>query len=120
VDTTLRIEIFVADVDRTVDFYRRVGFELAGRSDGPPRYVSLRLGQVRVGAVEAEAVDPALRAAPVGTEIVVEVDDVHDVRDRVVGAGALLAADLRPRPWGLEDFRLCDPDGYYYRFTARH
>jgi hypothetical protein len=27
--------------------------------------------------------------------------------------------DLQPRPWGLEDFRLVDPDGYYLRVTFR-
>ena len=41
------------------------------------------------------------------------------VRDRMVSAGVDLDADLQQRPWGLEDFRLSDPDGYYYRFTSR-
>ncbi|WP_255541823.1 hypothetical protein [Phycicoccus sp. CSK15P-2] len=27
-------------------------------------------------------------------------------------------ADLQRRPWGLDDFRLSDPDGYYYRFIS--
>ncbi len=119
VDASLRVEIFVADLDRTVTFYERLGFELTGRSDGPPRYAALRLGQARVGAAETEAVDPALRAVPTGTEIVIDVDDLHDFRDRVVKAGLDLEADLQHRAWGLEDFRLCDPDGYYFRFTSR-
>lgn len=120
VDASLRIEIFVADLDRTVSFYERLGFETTGRSDGPPRYAAFRLGQARVGAAEATAIDPALRAVPTGTEIVIDVDDVHELRDRLVGAGLKLEADLQARPWGLEDFRLNDPDGYYYRFTSRH
>ena len=37
----------------------------------------------------------------------------------LVTAGVDLVADLQRRPWGLEDFRLTDPDGYYYRFTNR-
>lgn len=119
VDTSLRIEIFVADLDQTVSFYERLGFELTGRSDGPPRYAALRLGQARVGAAEVDAVDPKLRAVPIGTEIVLEVDNVREVRDCVVNAGVDLSADLQGRPWGLEDFRLSDPDGYYYRFTGR-
>lgn len=69
VDAALRIEIFVADLARTVTFCERLGFELTGRSDGPPRYAALRLGHARVGAAGAEAIDPALRAVPVGTEI---------------------------------------------------
>lgn len=23
------------------------------------------------------------------------------------------------RPWGLKDFRICDPDGYYLRITSK-
>lgn len=118
-EASLRIEIFVADVDRTVAFYQRMGFELTGRTDGPPRYAAFRLGAARVGAAESDAVDPALRAVPTGTEIVIDVEDVRDVRNRIVRSGLDLDADLRQRPWGLEDFRLSDPDGYSYRFTSR-
>ncbi len=25
---------------------------------------------------------------------------------------------MRDRPWGLRDFRVVDPDGYYLRLTA--
>lgn len=116
---SLRIEIFPADLDRTVRFYERLGFHLIGRNDGPPRYASLRYGDVRVGAAEAPAVDPQRRAYPAGTEIVIEVDDVVRERDRIAGAGLPLLEDRQHRPWGLQDFRLSDPDGYYFRFTSR-
>jgi uncharacterized glyoxalase superfamily protein PhnB len=29
------------------------------------------------------------------------------------------SAELRRQPWGLTDFRLLDPDGYYWRVTSR-
>jgi lactoylglutathione lyase len=116
---TLRLEIFPADLDRTVAFYERLGFELVRLDDGPPRYAALRLGDVRVGAAEAPAVDPTRRAYPAGTEIVIEVDDLDELRERVVSAGIDLVEDVQERPWGLTDFRLTDPDGYYYRFTTR-
>ena len=45
----LRIEFFPSDVDRTVAFYELLGFEVTGRSDGPPAYASVRLGGVRLG-----------------------------------------------------------------------
>ena len=31
----------------------------------------------------------------------------------------LLLEDLRDRPWGLRDFRVLDPAGYYLRITDR-
>ena len=40
-------------------------------------------------------------------------------RDRVVAAGWPLEEDLRHRPWGLTDFRVLDPAGYYLSITDR-
>jgi uncharacterized glyoxalase superfamily protein PhnB len=54
-----------------------------------------------------------------GTELVFDTDDVETERDAVVAAGWPLADDLQKRPWGVTDFRLFDPDGYYIRITAR-
>jgi lactoylglutathione lyase len=50
---------------------------------------------------------------------VIEVDDVVAERDRVVAAGWPLEEDLQARPWGLTDFRVLDPAGYYLRITDR-
>ena len=114
----LRIEFFPSDVDRTVAFYESLGFEVTGRSPGPPAYASVRLGGVRLGLCQAPLVDPAARALPAGTEIVIEVDDVEARRDGFVSRGVVLAEDLVEREWGLSDFRVLDPDGYYLRFTS--
>jgi lactoylglutathione lyase len=75
---------------------------------------------VRVGAARREI--PAAQAArrpPGGVELVLEVDDVAGERDRVLAAGWPLEEDLRERPWGLTDFRILDPAGYYLRVTGR-
>lgn len=121
-DMALRCEIFPADLDATVAFYTRVlGFVLtADRRDTAEPYVSLQRGSVRIGAAVSGAADArAHRLPPAGTELVLEVDDVRAERDRVVAAGWPLAADLADRPWGLTDFRVTDPAGYYLRITSR-
>jgi lactoylglutathione lyase len=122
VEMTLRFEIFPDDLDATVDFYTRVlRFRLAAdQRDEPGAYVSLQRGSVRVGA--ARRVVPDARAArlpPAGVELVLEVDDVVAERDQIIAAGWPLAEDLRDRPWGLKDFRVLDPAGYYLRITDR-
>jgi lactoylglutathione lyase len=66
-----------------------------------------------------EQVDPRVRAVPAGVEIVLEVDDVAAAHDRVMAAGYPVEQDLQRRPWGLTDFRLHDPAGYYLRITSR-
>lgn len=113
----LRLELFPHDLDRFVDFWTRVlRFEVVQRER---EYVYLRRGEARIGAVPAwMPVEPARRAVPQGAEIVIEVEDVRAERDRVVAAGWPLAADVEEQPWGLTDFRLFDPDGYYVRVTS--
>jgi lactoylglutathione lyase len=54
----------------------------------------------------------------VGVEIVLEVDDLEVERNRVESAGWPVLEDLTTRPWGLTDFRLLDPSGYYIRITT--
>jgi lactoylglutathione lyase len=122
VQMTLRFEIFPDDLDATVDFYVRVlRFRLtADRRDQQEEYVSLQRDSVRVGAARRAVPDVrAARLPPAGVELVLEVDDVVAERDRVTAAGWPLAEDLKDRPWGLKDFRILDPAGYYLRITDR-
>jgi catechol 2,3-dioxygenase-like lactoylglutathione lyase family enzyme len=121
---SLRIELFVADLDAFVDFYTRVlGFALLADergADGARSYVAVSLGSARIGAVPAwSGVDRSARSVPTGAEIVLEVDDVEAAHRRVADGGWPLADELTLRPWGLTDFRAHDPDGYYLRVTSR-
>ena len=118
----MRFEIFPDDLDPTADFYMRVlRFRLiSDRRDQAEAYVALQRGSVRVGAARRIAPDArAARVPPAGVELVLEVDDVAAERDRVTAAGWPLAEDLQHRPWGLRDFRILDPAGYYLRITDR-
>ena len=119
---TLRFEIFPRDLDTAVDFYVRVlGFRLTkDERDDPEPYVALQRGSVQVGALERGLPGaPAGRRPPIGVEVVLEVDDVAAERNRVLAAGWPLEEDLQCRPWGLTDFRILDPAGYYLRITDR-
>ena len=117
----LRFEIFPEELDRTVEFYVRVlDFELL-RDDreAVEPYVYMRRGEVRIGAVPgSHAPARALRRPPVGIELVLEMDDLEAERARILSAGWTLEEDVIERPWGLRDFRLLDPDGYYWRITT--
>jgi len=120
VSATLRCEIFPADLDATVDFYVRV---LAFRvirderaSDHP--YVALERGKVRLGATaRTEVADRGPRRPPTGVELVLEVESLNAERKRVVVSGWPVVEEITDRPWGLADFRLLDPSGYYWRIT---
>jgi len=121
VPTSLRLEIFPADLNATVRFYvDLLGFTLATdrRGDELP-YLALERDDVRIGAVAVPGGAAGHRRPPTGVEIVVEVDFLHAERDRLRLAGWPLEEDIMRRPWGLQDFRVLDPDGYYLRFTTR-
>jgi uncharacterized protein YbjT (DUF2867 family)/predicted enzyme related to lactoylglutathione lyase len=118
----LRIEIFPADLDATAAFYTDVlGFRVTRdeRAADVP-YLGLERGRIRIGAVaRPEPPDRAPRRPPTGVEIVLEVADVEAERDRVRRAGWPIVEDIASQPWGLRDFRLLDPSGYYVRLTGR-
>ena len=119
---TLRFEIFPQNLDAIVDFYTRVlRFSVAKDQRGAQHaYVALRRGAVHIGAAQRPLpAAPAERRPPLGVELVLEVDDVAGERDRVVAAGWPLEEDLQNRAWGLTDFRILDPAGYYLRITDR-
>jgi predicted enzyme related to lactoylglutathione lyase len=113
----LRIELFPADLDATVAFYTGVlGFAVERREQ---EYAALERGTTRIGAaVRPRVADEAARRPPTGVEIVLEVADVAAERERVRRSGWPVVEDLAPRPWGLTDFRLLDPDGYYLRIST--
>ncbi|MDM7854206.1 VOC family protein [Cellulomonas alba] len=119
--SSLRIEIFPADLDATVEFWTRaLGFavERDERRTAWP-YAALRRGDALVGAAQRDRKPTAPRRPPVGVEIVLEVDDLEAARERLDEAGVTPDDDVTDQPWGLRDFRVVDPDGYYVRVTTR-
>ena len=102
-------------------FYRDVlGFDVVRDERTATRpYVAFERGGARLGAAVRSAIDDAeLRRPPVGVELVLEVEDLSVERSRVAAADWPVEEDLTRRPWGLSDFRLLDPDGYYWRLTG--
>jgi catechol 2,3-dioxygenase-like lactoylglutathione lyase family enzyme len=124
----LRMELFVDDLDTSAAFYADVlGFVVLRRSDD---YVSIRRGAVVLGLGLVDNL-PERDEGPgfsrqrlaagkgAGVEIVLELDTVEQVvalHDACRVRGMVVEA-LRARPWGLQDFRIVDPDGYYLRIT---
>jgi lactoylglutathione lyase len=121
VPEALRCELFPDDLDASVAFYVDVLSFAVVRDERSTRapYVAVQRGDVRVGLAPRPAPErPALRRPPTGVELVLEVDDLDAVHAHVVASGWPLAEDLTDRPWGLRDFRLVDPHGYYWRVTT--
>ncbi len=125
----LRLELFVADLNRSVAWYVEVlGFRQI-RAD--PSYASLQRGSVVLGLGPTAGLPPDVtgsghtqarvaREPGAGVEVVLELEDraaVEAAAARVAEKGWPLTEALTDQPWGLRDFRMVDPDGYYLRIT---
>jgi GNAT superfamily N-acetyltransferase/catechol 2,3-dioxygenase-like lactoylglutathione lyase family enzyme len=124
----LRMELFVEDLDVSVAFYHDVlGFRVERRTAD---YVSLVRGLVVLGLGPIAKL-PETGDGPgftrrrlagdkgAGVEIVLEVDGPDELRALYdhCRRRAAVAEPIQLRSWGLHDFRLTDPDGYYLRVT---
>lgn len=124
----LRMELFVDDVDVSVSFYCDVlGFRVDRRAED---YVSLRRGVVVLGLGPVAKLPEQAEGQGftrqrldgdkgAGVEIVLELDGLDELRALYERCRrrAAISDELTLRPWGLHDFRLADPDGYYLRVT---
>ncbi len=124
---SLRLELFTKDVAKTAAFYRDVlGFEL--EASEYPTYQPVKRGNVLLGIglldklSEAHHFDPGQSEIQFGygVEIVLEVPDVTEAFEKAVNAGASISETPKDQPWGLRDFRMVDPNGYYIRVTSIH
>ena len=121
---TFRLELFVNNLPESLDFYRRVlGFTLG--QPQPDGYTPMTLGGATVSLnlrsnlpddhpIQVSAGERLGR----GIELVLEVNEIEAVYQQVLAAGWPLSSPLQDQPWGLSDFRVSDPDGYYWRITT--
>jgi catechol 2,3-dioxygenase-like lactoylglutathione lyase family enzyme len=122
--TGLRVELFVDDPARSAAFYVDVlGFEII-RAD-PSGYISIGRSGAVIGL---NAVGRLPHAHPIkpgegerrglGVEIVVMTGGIEAAHAQATAASAAQVSPLVRQPWGLTDFRVLDPDGYYVRLTS--
>jgi catechol 2,3-dioxygenase-like lactoylglutathione lyase family enzyme len=114
-------EIVVTDIRRSVDFYRRLGFELL-RDGGD--FVELTWEGHRLFLAELTAfrdVSAAVRATPPPFPVAnvrVMVPDVDECWRLANGIGARIVTAIADRYYGLRDFTIADPDGFGVRFAS--
>jgi catechol 2,3-dioxygenase-like lactoylglutathione lyase family enzyme len=114
-------EIVVRDIARSVEFYRRLGFELL-RDGGD--FVELTWEDHRLYLAEpsayhdASSADPPAAAGFPLANVRVMVADVDRYWKLANEAGARVVVPIGDRYYGLRDFIIADPDGFGVRFAS--
>ncbi len=109
----LVVEVYVRDLDRAVDFYRGLGFEILDRKGG---FATVTWEGHRLFLDERPHHEP-LPAAQANVRVM--VPDVDTWWCRATGMGARVLAPIADRDYGLRDFTIADPDGFGIRFATR-
>ena len=109
----LVVEVYVRSLDRAVDFYRGLGFELLDRKDG---FATVTWEGHRLFLDERPHHEPPPAAQ---ANVRVMVPDVDTWWCRATGMGARVLAPIADRDYGLRDFTIADPDGFGIRFATR-
>ena len=118
VDSTEQLvtEIFTRDIDRSVAFYRKLGFELLRDEDG---FVELGWEGHRLFlSDELKEKMTSGTGLPQGN-IRVMVPNVDDYWALSQELGARILSPITDQSYGLRDFTIADPDGFGVRFATR-
>lgn len=126
----VQIELHVPDFDTVLDFYGRLGFKKVWHrsEDNNADYLVMERegtilnfwpGNDNVYNQSYFKNFPKDTKRGYGVELVIPVDDVKEFHDEMKGF-VNIVNPLVKRPWGLWDFRIEDPFGYYLRITERH
>lgn len=114
-------EIVVRDIRHSVDFYRRLGFELL-RDGGD--FVELTWENHRLFLAELSAFRNTAAVAPTTSSsfpvgnIRVMVPNVDLFWKLATEIGAHVIIPIADRYYGLRDFTIADPDGFGIRFAS--
>ncbi len=124
------LEFHVPDFEITKGFYGKLGFSVVWehKPDQKKGYLVMqRKGSILCFWPGNEKVYdqsyfkkfPRNTIRGYGVEIVIPIEGIETYYEQVKGCTNIVDA-LEIQPWGLKDFRIVDPFGYYLRITEPH
>ena len=110
---------FVKDLERTGEFYEKLGFDVVRSDDA----IRIKLGDFTLAFMDESEVqiDKEVGMEPKGLGVFtyVEVDDVDGQFKSVEENGIKPSSEPTTFPWGKREFAVKDPDGYKIIFYQR-
>lgn len=126
----LLLELHVPNFEQVKEFYGKLGFKVVWerQPDGFKGYLVIErdnnvlcfwAGNEKVWEHGYFSKWPNDSKRGYGVELVIMVNNLESYYDEVKKF-AKVVEELEVKPWGLKDFRIEDPFGYYLRITEFH
>ena len=124
------IELHVPDFEKVKEFYGKLGFDVVWerKPEAKKGYLVMKNednvlcfwpGNKEVYNQSWFKQFPKNTKTDYGVELVIMINNIESLYQKVKKF-AKIADKLETRPWGLKDFRIVDPFGYYLRFSEPH
>lgn len=129
-NNSILLELHVPDFKKVKEFYKKLGFKIVWerKPEAEKGYLVLKMdnnilcfwpGNNEVWNKSYFKKFPKNSKRGYGVEIIIMVKNVKKFYKKVKSF-VKIVDDYQIQPWGLEDFRIEDPFGYYLRFTEIH
>jgi catechol 2,3-dioxygenase-like lactoylglutathione lyase family enzyme len=114
--TSLAPQFLVDDLERSMSFYRKLGFSFGEPWDGFYA-IGHRDGlELHLKEAPKNAADRQFRREHQHLDAAAGVDGIEFFYEQCIASGARILHPLTATPWGTKDFYIEDPDGYIIAF----
>jgi catechol 2,3-dioxygenase-like lactoylglutathione lyase family enzyme len=117
--TSFAPQFLVEDIDRSVTYYRKLGFSFGEPWDGFYAIGQLDGLELHLKEAPKNAAERQWRRDHEHLDAAAGVDGIEAFYERCVANEIMIIRALTPTAWGTKDFYVEDPDGYIISFGGR-
>jgi catechol 2,3-dioxygenase-like lactoylglutathione lyase family enzyme len=117
--TSFAPQFLVEDIDRSLTYYRKLGFSFGEPWDGFYAIGQLDGLELHLKEAPKNAAERQWRRDHEHLDAAAGVDGIEAFYERCVANEIMIIRALTPTAWGTKDFYVEDPDGYIISFGGR-
>ena len=117
--TSFAPQFLVDDLDRSIAYYRKIGFTFGEPWDGFYAIGHLDGMELHLKEVRKSEADRLYRRDNEHLDAAAGVDGIEAFYEKCVANGVTILKPLTVTAWGTKDFYVEDPDGYIICFGGR-
>jgi len=117
--TSLAPQFLVDDLERSIAYYRKLGFEFGEPWDGFYAIGYVDGLELHLKEAPKNAAERQYRRDHEHLDAAAGVAGIEEFYERCVANGATILKPLAPTPWGTKGFYVADPDGYIIAFGGK-